>query len=162
MQLFQRNQGKIPSWKRPIITPVLSWNSLFLMTSYPNITFVRTATKTSYFLSSTQDLQSFIHWISIHLFTDFQCSAGVDCADPPAQRGLILEWMYGLDAELKTEMWRAGQADSGCEHWGEEKEIKRCCRMKIQVDKRKKTINTKGRVGKTLQKKKVSMEKRTG
>lgn len=34
-------------------------------------------------------------------------------------------------------MERARQADSGCEHWAEGKEIKRGCRMKIEVDKRK-------------------------
>lgn len=35
-------------------------------------------------------------------------------------------------------MERAGQDDSGWEHWAEENEIKRGCRMKIEVDKRKK------------------------
>lgn len=41
----------------------------------------------------------------------------------------------------------------------EEKEIKRGCRMKIKVDKRK-NRNTKGRVGKTLLKKKYQRKNR--
>lgn len=133
MQPFLWNQGKFPSWKREITAPVLSWNSMFLVTSYPNITSVRTATKTSYFLSSTQRGSS----LTYSLIFSAQLVTSADCADPPAQRGFIMEWMWGLDAELKSEMERAGQDDSGCEHWAEEKKIKRGCRMKIEAGKRK-------------------------
>lgn len=57
-------------------------------------------------------------------------------------------------------MERAGQADSGCENWAEGKEIKRGCRMKTEVDKRKKPETQKEELGRHCRRKQYQWKNR--
>lgn len=65
------NQGKFPSWKREITASVPSWNSMFLRLHILISHWSELLSKPLLELNMT--------WISTHLFTDFQHSAGYLC-----------------------------------------------------------------------------------